>query len=107
MIVAAARRRKSFPSLRSPQESIPDLHPVDRGNFPLSQLGLFFLQVGEDPEATEFLIDLDDELASRHGIRDMVDTTAFKRDGSNESLSATLLKKILTGGVNRRVDRQG
>jgi len=61
------------------------------------------VQIGNDPEATEALKELDDELSSKHNIRDMVDTTLY----TGQRLTAELLGKILLGGVNRRVDKKG
>lgn len=69
----------------------------------LSQLGIQFVQIGNNPEATEFLNELDDDLSRVHGVRDIVDTTPY--NGGN--LSAELIVKILLGGINRRVDRRG
>jgi hypothetical protein len=42
---------------------------LDRNNFPLSQVGIQFVQIGTDPEATEALRELDDELSGKHSIR--------------------------------------
>ncbi|EJU06389.1 hypothetical protein DACRYDRAFT_19564 [Dacryopinax primogenitus] len=81
VIVAAARR-------------------LDAHNFPLSQVGIQFVQLGDDPEATEVLQYLDDGLGKAHGIRDMVDWTLLPEGG----LDASVLTKILLGGINRRVD---
>lgn len=66
-------------------------------------MGIQFVQLGSDPHATEALQDLDDELANKHNIRDMVDTTLY----SGQSLTTELLGKILLGGINRRVDKKG
>ncbi|KAF8528847.1 hypothetical protein BU17DRAFT_19257, partial [Hysterangium stoloniferum] len=76
---------------------------LDSQHAPIAQVGIQFVQLGSDPEAAEALRELDDELASRHNVRDMVDTTLY----SGQSLTAELLGKILLGGVNRKVDRQG
>ncbi|PVF96352.1 hypothetical protein CPB86DRAFT_787101 [Serendipita vermifera] len=76
---------------------------LDAGKFPLNQVGIQFIQIGNDPSATEALQELDDDLAARHGIRDIVDTTPY----SGSELDATALTKILLGGINRRVDRRG
>lgn len=85
MIVAAARR-------------------LDRGNFPLSQLGIQFVQVGDDAGAAEALAELDDDLAGKYGIRDIVDTTPYQ---ASTQLNGETLVKILLGGINRRVDKRG
>ncbi|SPO39257.1 uncharacterized protein PSFLO_04737 [Pseudozyma flocculosa] len=75
---------------------------LDRANMPLSQIGIQFLQVGDDAEATEALQDLDDALSKEHGIRDMVDTVTY----SSMALNADLIIKALLGGINRRLDRK-
>lgn len=76
---------------------------LDSQRFPLSQVGIQFVQIGNDAKATAALQELDDDLAGRHGIRDIVDTTPFFM--TNGQLSADVLAKILLGGVNRRVDK--
>ncbi|CAE6396802.1 unnamed protein product [Rhizoctonia solani] len=75
---------------------------LDKGEFPLSQVGIQFVQIGSDPEATQALAELDDDLAAQHNIRDIVDTTPYTSDLNGETLI-----KILLGGVNKRVDRRG
>lgn len=50
VIVAAARR-------------------LDKGHWPLGQLGLFFFQVGDDAEAREYLQALDENLQRTYEIR--------------------------------------
>ncbi|KAH7887319.1 hypothetical protein F5I97DRAFT_817456 [Phlebopus sp. FC_14] len=84
VIVAAARR-------------------LDSGHFPLSQVGIQFVQVGDVQQATDYLKALDDELHETHKIRDIVDTTPY----SNVPLTEELLVKVLLGGINRRVDNHG
>ncbi|KAH8118411.1 hypothetical protein DFH11DRAFT_1502555 [Phellopilus nigrolimitatus] len=77
---------------------------LDNGNFPVSQVGIQFVQVGNDPRATEALRELDDELSQEYGIRDMVDSTPYI---SGQTLDSEMLIKILLGGINRRVDKKG
>jgi len=84
VIVAAARR-------------------LDAHNFPLSQVGIQFVQIGNSAEATAFLNELDNGLSQTYGIRDIVDTTPY----TGSQLNAELIIKILLGGINRRVDRRG
>ena len=50
VIVAAARR-------------------LDQREVPLKQFGVQFAQIGDDPEASEALQELDDDIAAAHGIR--------------------------------------
>ncbi|KAE8225452.1 hypothetical protein CF319_g1809 [Tilletia indica] len=75
---------------------------LDEGRYPLSQIGIQFLQVGNDPEATRALNELDDELSKVHKVRDMVDTTTY----AGMMLSTEAITKALLGGINRRLDRQ-
>ncbi|KAL6309778.1 hypothetical protein BKA93DRAFT_723170 [Sparassis latifolia] len=84
VIVAAARR-------------------LDKGNYPLNQVGIQFVQIGNSPDATAFLQELDDGLSETYHIRDMVDTTPY----NGSQLNAETIIKILLGGINRRVDRRG
>ncbi|KAF7432819.1 hypothetical protein PC9H_004762 [Pleurotus ostreatus] len=78
---------------------------LDRGNFPLTQVGIQLLQIGKDVAAAEYLKQLDDDLHKTHNIRDIVDTTPFQ--ATKGEVTADLITKILIGGINRRVDRKG
>ncbi len=42
---------------------------LDEGRFPLSQVGIQFIQIGNDAAAAEALQELDDGLAETHKIR--------------------------------------
>lgn len=42
---------------------------LDARHFPLSQVGIQFVQIGDDAAAVEALKELDDALAGAHGIR--------------------------------------
>ena len=75
---------------------------LNKGDFPLSQVGIQFFQIGDDDEAREAFRELDDGLAAAHGVRDMVDTVPF----SGEELTSGLVIKTLLGGINRRLDRR-
>lgn len=75
---------------------------LDRGNFPLTQIGVQFVQVGDDADAREALQELDDALQSQHSCRDIVDTVPY----SGMTLNPELLVKALLGGINRRLDRR-
>ncbi|KAG8932094.1 COP9 signalosome (CSN) subunit [Tulasnella sp. 417] len=77
---------------------------LDEGRFPLSQVGIQFVQIGTDEDAAEALRVLDDDLATVHGVRDIVDTYPYTAEGSQ--LTADSLAKILLGGINRRLDRR-
>ncbi|OSD04552.1 hypothetical protein PYCCODRAFT_1354384, partial [Trametes coccinea BRFM310] len=76
---------------------------LDDGRYPLSQVGIQFVQIGNNRSATEYLRTLDDELQNEYKVRDIVDTTPYL----GGRLSADTIIKILLGGINRRVDRRG
>lgn len=75
---------------------------LDAWNARITQLGIQFVQIGNDARARAYLEALDDGL-SVHGVRDMVDTTP---SGAGDGLDLDLVK-ILIGAVNRRVDNKG
>jgi len=90
----------------SPEEGIVEAATfLQKYNFPTDQVGIQFLQVGHDEEATRFLEELDRGIKIQQGekLRDIVDTV--KSDG--QDLTGPLLIKALTGGINRLQDRQG
>ncbi|GLB38867.1 putative von willebrand factor [Lyophyllum shimeji] len=70
---------------------------LDRRNARVAQVGVQFVQIGDDEGATAYLQRLDDEL-TKQGVRDMVDTTLPEKGQELD------LVKILIGAVNRRVD---
>lgn len=53
---------------------------LDALDAPAWQIGIQFFQVGGDKGAADSLMELDDGLKDRYGIRDMVDTVPFKAD---------------------------
>lgn len=76
---------------------------LDENTFPLSQVGIQFVQIGHSRKAKTFLKKLDDDLSTEHGVRDMVDT--FPYDKLKNELNCAVLKNILLGGINRKEDR--
>lgn len=54
----------------------------------LLQLGIQFVQVGQDEQAAKALEELDDKLKSKHGVRDIVDYTMWPVRKSRPLLSA-------------------
>ncbi|KAG8956736.1 hypothetical protein FRC04_000214 [Tulasnella sp. 424] len=77
---------------------------LDEGHFPLAQVGIQFVQIGTDEDAAEALRVLDDDLATTHGVRDIVDTFPYTAEGSQ--LTADSLSKILLGGINHKSKRR-
>ncbi|KAI9702306.1 MAG: hypothetical protein M1836_000785 [Candelina mexicana] len=64
------------------------------------QIGVQFVQIGDDRKATEFLKHLDDGLKDKHNLdRDMVDTVPWSANGNDK-----LYLKILLGGILSRFD---
>lgn len=74
---------------------------LDKRKASLTQLGIQFLQVGDDEDATNTLRKLDNDLKGKYEIRDMVDTEPFAKGGD---FSHENVLKILLGSVDRRVD---
>ncbi|MCJ1345767.1 hypothetical protein MMC31_003976 [Peltigera leucophlebia] len=69
------------------------------------QVGIQFIQVGNNVKARGFLEELDDTLANTPNMRDMVDTVM--NNNHEKSLSAELIWRTLHGGVNRRIRATG
>ncbi|KAJ7695394.1 hypothetical protein B0H17DRAFT_930780, partial [Mycena rosella] len=67
----------------------------------LTQVGIQFVQIGSNTAATRYLESLDNNLRTKYNIRDIVDTTFQPADKPLDMI------KILTGGINRRVDERG
>lgn len=68
------------------------------------QVGIQFVQVGEEMGAREHLESLDDEIGKMgDGCRDIVDTVPFV---SGQNLTADKILKVVLGAVNRRIDRR-
>ncbi|KAL8826484.1 MAG: hypothetical protein Q9191_003772 [Dirinaria sp. TL-2023a] len=76
---------------------------LDRLDAPAWQVGIQFFQVGNDPEATLMLQDMDDQLGRSSGVRDMVDTMSWA-GRSGTGLNADGVLKCVLGAVVRRHD---
>ncbi|UNI19992.1 hypothetical protein JDV02_006131 [Purpureocillium takamizusanense] len=76
---------------------------LDALGAPAWQVGVQFVQVGDDAGATAALRGLDDGLAARHGVRDMVDTLKYG-DDDYKTLTAGEILKVVLGAVNKRLD---
>ena len=72
------------------------------------QLGVQFLQVGNDAAATKHLQELDDKLSKKpgnEGMRDIVDTQPF-RSNCGSVINADGILKTVLGAVLKRQDNQ-
>ncbi|KAG9023834.1 hypothetical protein FS837_005617 [Tulasnella sp. UAMH 9824] len=74
---------------------------LDKRNAPLNQLGIQFVQVGNDETARAFLEKLDDQISGSK-TRDIVDT--FPYDKLNGDIGAEHLVKMLLGSIAKRID---
>lgn len=72
---------------------------LDEARLPSFQLGITFIQIGDDPDATAFLAELDDDLEDAHQCRDIVDCRQYEG-----SIDATFVLKSLLGSVNKAID---
>ncbi|KAL8713584.1 MAG: hypothetical protein Q9220_002446 [cf. Caloplaca sp. 1 TL-2023] len=69
---------------------------------PPFQVGIQFVQIGADKDATKFLKRLDSKLKGEHGLdRDMVDTVQWVPGDENH-----LFEKILLGGILKQLDNE-
>jgi hypothetical protein len=55
---------------------------LDIKNVPLRQFGIQFVQIGDDPDATESLKELDEQLGPANGVRVSKTTTSLYPDNS-------------------------
>ncbi|CRG89440.1 hypothetical protein PISL3812_06476 [Talaromyces islandicus] len=81
---------------------------LDRADAKAHQVGIQFVQIGNDARAQKALKSLDDGLTlakSNRGMRDIVDTVPWK-GSSNDNFTAEYLLKVVLGSVNRRYDRE-
>lgn len=94
---------------QSPEEMIVEMGKfLDGGRYPLSQIGISFIQIGNDEEAARHLTALDDDLKTKYRIRDIVDCTPYQASDPSRvgAISADFILKALLGGVNRKIDKQ-
>ena len=57
-------------SADDPREAIVDFaRRLDARQVPVTKLDIQFVQIGDDPDATEALKELDDNLGPAHGVR--------------------------------------
>ncbi|KAL9104944.1 MAG: hypothetical protein Q9163_000189 [Psora crenata] len=79
---------------------------LDRLDAPSWQIGIQFFQVGNDPEATRALRDLDDGLIEMGCERDIVDTVPWRGESGRVGLDADGILKCVLGSVLRKLDRK-
>ncbi|KLO09263.1 hypothetical protein SCHPADRAFT_943763 [Schizopora paradoxa] len=69
----------------------------------MRQVGIQFVQIGDDPEATEHLERLDTELSKNNDIPDIVDTVPYR---SGQTFGPELLLKAILGGIKKSFDEK-
>ncbi|CAH7670371.1 hypothetical protein PPACK8108_LOCUS5069 [Phakopsora pachyrhizi] len=79
---------------------------LDSSRYPLNQLGISFIQIGDDMQAARHLASLDDDLKRKHQIRDFVDCTPYQASGTSNVITSDFILKALLGGINRKIDNQ-
>lgn len=92
---------------QDPEQVIVDIgRYLDSNRFPLNQLGISFVQIGDDPEAARHLASLDDDLKAKYKIRDFVDCTPYQASTHSQmnAITSDFILKALIGGVNRKID---
>ncbi|PHH79769.1 hypothetical protein CDD82_2177 [Ophiocordyceps australis] len=103
IVLTDGRPGPELPNGVNPQDPLPLIvhyaHALDSMGAPLYQLGIQFIQVGDDAGATAALEALD---KLRGGFRDIVDTTKY--DGGDGPLTADGILKAVLGGVDKRLD---
>ncbi|KAI9764705.1 MAG: hypothetical protein M1840_008097 [Geoglossum simile] len=76
---------------------------LDDMNAPDTQIGLQFLQVGDDEDAAKWLRSLDNDLEVAHDVRDYVDTRTFDSPKNSGDFTRNL-REILLGAIDRDID---
>ncbi|KAH7909999.1 hypothetical protein BJ138DRAFT_1114507 [Hygrophoropsis aurantiaca] len=74
-----------------------EMHHIAHNRF-----GIQFVQIGDEEDAAEALRELDDGLAERYQIRDIVDATPF--DPVQRVFNTDYMVKILLGSLNKDLD---
>jgi len=72
---------------------------LDDSRLAQHQMGICFLQIGDDPDASAALAELDDDLQEAHNVRDIVDTRQYAGQ-----LDSNFIMKVLLGSVNKMLD---
>ncbi|KAF5352857.1 hypothetical protein D9756_006123 [Leucocoprinus leucothites] len=71
---------------------------LDRNHVPQYRFGLSFVQIGNDPDAAEFLRELDDDISAQHNCRDMVNATPY--DPSSPEFTRDVFLKCVLGSID-------
>jgi uncharacterized protein YegL len=91
----------------NPTQSIVNAaNALDRLLAPSYQVGIQFVQIGNDKDATRALKQLDDNLQGQGHARDIVDTVTCKWGGKALRLTDSSLLKTVLGAVDKRLDNQ-
>ncbi|KAH7924335.1 hypothetical protein BV22DRAFT_1035228 [Leucogyrophana mollusca] len=85
-----------------PSRIVEAAHRLENHNIGPDMFGIQFVQIGDDAEAAEAFHELDDHLAERYKIRDIVDATPF--DPIQGAFDTEYMLKILLGGINKDLD---
>ncbi|KAL9716624.1 hypothetical protein Ac2012v2_001074 [Leucoagaricus gongylophorus] len=75
---------------------------LDRNQVSVHRFGLSFVQIGNDPDAAEFLRELDEDISHQHNCRDMVNTTPY--DPQNPEFTRDGFLKCVLGSIDPYYD---
>ncbi|EKM84256.1 hypothetical protein AGABI1DRAFT_88991 [Agaricus bisporus var. burnettii JB137-S8] len=78
---------------------------LDNNNVPLRRFGVSFVQIGDDPDAAEYLKELDDDIGAKYTCRDMVDTTPYN-PAVPELTREAFIKRVL-GSIDPYYNQTG
>ncbi|KAH7924323.1 hypothetical protein BV22DRAFT_514413 [Leucogyrophana mollusca] len=85
-----------------PARIVEAAHRLENHKIGEEMFGIQFVQIGDDAEAADALNELDDGLAERYNIRDIVDATPF--NSSQGAFDTEYMLKILLGSINKDLD---
>ncbi|KAK7696260.1 hypothetical protein QCA50_000913 [Cerrena zonata] len=74
---------------------------LDKGFYPMHQIGIQIVQVGMDKSASDELERLDRDVRKHFPLRDMLDITQYRKQDQPEGIN--IINKILTGAINPRM----
>ncbi|KAJ3480593.1 hypothetical protein NLI96_g8230 [Meripilus lineatus] len=77
---------------------------LENGRYTNNQLGIQFVQVGDDRWATQYLQNLDGDVKYYNFPRDIVDASPYS---TGDTLTGEKILKILKGAIDRRLDNSG
>jgi hypothetical protein len=91
---------------RLEQELVDCAKELDSRQAQERQIGVQFIQVGDDKRATDALETLDNCLPEKYHVRDMVDTISWKQMNRDGTVNGDALLKAVMGAIDGKLDRK-